>query len=132
MLRALRLTSIATLTLFLASWLTPSSSTLTPVDSPTAAGGSTGTLIVQTIDSSGPVSGASVRVFAAGTSTLVAVGTTNFAGKATFQLPFGDYTIFASKIEFIFGFPIGVFGSGSATVNGPIQGVQIVLNRFIY
>ena len=94
----------------------------------------TGSLTVSVQNTTGGrVVGANVILFDSGGS-IASQTTTGFSGKAVFpSVAAGSYTIFASKVEFFFGFPIGMFGTGSATVvEGGAAATVVVLDRFTY
>jgi uncharacterized surface anchored protein len=98
------------------------------------AGGDTGTLSVAVFDTSGKrVVGANVVLFDSA-GAVAGQGTTGSNGKAVFSdLAAGDYSIFASKVVIVFGFPIGMFGTGNATVTaGGTTGAVVVLDRYTY
>lgn len=98
------------------------------------AGGTTGNLSVAVFDvNGGKVAGANVVLFDA-SGAVAGQGTTGNNGKATFNgIDAGDYTVFASKVTVVFGFPIGTFGSTSVTVSaGGTTGAIVVLDRYTY
>jgi len=106
----------------------------TAVADDTATGAGNGTLIIQAVDGGGSaVTGALVRVFNSGSSTLVATGNTGFGGKISFSLPGGDYTVVASSFVFFGPWAFGIFGVGNFTLqSGGIGGGQVVMDQFLY
>lgn len=114
-MKALSTSLFAALALLVATWAGFGS---TARAAETALASATGNLAVTTVNQAGkPVAGALVNVFATGVSTPAASGTTNASGKITFSgLATGTYTVFASKVTVVGGFPVAIFGSSNATV----------------
>ncbi len=121
----LRCLPLASLALLLTAWAGSANAS----DSESLAAGGTGTLIIQAVDGFGKsVPGALVTVFDAGTSAIVAQGSTGATGKVSFVLSHGTFNVFASKV--LPGpWPSAIFGSGSFTLSGKVGGGQVVLNQ---
>lgn len=131
MIDLIRSCSFTLLTVLFMTVFAFSAKAAAPIDAATLAPASNGTLFIATQDSTGKrVAGALVNVFDA-SGSVAATGTTNGAGKVSFSLPAGNYTIFASKVTVVFGFPTAIFGSGAATVTaGKPSGTTVVLDQF--
>lgn len=85
-------------------------------------------LTVSTVNSAGkPVAGALVTVFSGGAT--VAQASTDSKGKVTFSLAPGSYSLFASKVIVVSGFPSAIYGSANATVSAKPSSVTVVLSN---